>query len=293
MTYLILTILLTSSLTLAFEVLGRLKIPVLQAIVFNYITCVITGMLVNNGYPWEAWRPLQDWVRWALLMGVFFIVLFNIIAFTTQHLGVAVASVANKLSLVIPFLFAVLFYGEPLTALKVAGVLLAVTAVVFTCWPHKPIEGSSLRPERGWVLLVPVVLFLGSGTLDTMITYAQRSVVDESQRDPFFITAFGMAGVLGSVYLLYRLLSGRERFDPRAVIAGVCIGLPNYFSIRTLLAALSSYQGNASAIFPIINIGIVLFSTLVAYFVFREKLSKLNWAGIGLAVLAIILMFRG
>jgi drug/metabolite transporter (DMT)-like permease len=56
---------------------------------------------------------------------------------------------------------------------------------------------------------------------------------------------------------------------------------------------LGEYEGNSSAIFPIVNIGIVLFSTLVAFFAFREKLSKLNWAGIALAVAAILLMAWG
>jgi uncharacterized membrane protein len=56
---------------------------------------------------------------------------------------------------------------------------------------------------------------------------------------------------------------------------------------------LGEYEGNSSAIFPIVNIGIVLFSTLVAFFAFREKLSKLNWVGIALAVAAILLMAWG
>ncbi len=293
MIYLILTILLTSCLTLGFEVLGRMKIPTLQAIVFNYITCVVVGSLVNGGFPVDAIGTKQPWVSWSMIMGCFFIILFNIIAITTQHLGVAVASVSNKLSLVIPFLFAIFFYGEPATALKMTGIVLAITAVVFSCWPHKEIKGSSLKPEHGLILFLPLVLFLGSGLLDTLISYVERSFLSDTNKDSFFITAFGVAGILGLGVLSVQLLRGKEKFDPRSVLAGICIGLPNYFSIWTLVKALSRYKGNSSAIFPIINIGIVLFSTLVAYFVFREKLSKLNWAGIICSVIAITLMAWG
>jgi uncharacterized membrane protein YcaP (DUF421 family) len=80
MTYLILTIIFTSCLTLAFKVLGKFNISSLQAIVFNYITCVLIGSFMNGGFPIDAFRNQAPWLNWGLMMGVFFIVLFNIIA---------------------------------------------------------------------------------------------------------------------------------------------------------------------------------------------------------------------
>jgi drug/metabolite transporter (DMT)-like permease len=293
MIYLILTIVFTSCLTLAFKVLGKYNISSLQAIVFNYITCVIIGSVMNKGFPLDAFRDQAPWLWWGILMGVFFIVLFNIIAFTTVHLGVAVASVANKLSLVIPFLFTIFFYGEASTWLKYLGVATALTAVVMTCWPHKEIKGSSLKQEHGWVLFVPAILFIGSGVLDALVTHVDKAFLNESNKDSYFIVAFATAALLGGLYLLYRLAAGKEKFDARAILGGACIGFPNYFSVWCLIKVLGEWEGNSSAIFPIVNIGIVLFSTLVAFFVFREKLSRLNWTGIFLAVAAIILMAWG
>lgn len=293
MIYLILTIIFTSCLTLAFKVLGRYQISSLQAIVFNYITCVVIGSLVNKGYPLAAIRDQAPWLWWGVLMGIFFIVLFNVIAFTAIRLGVAVSSVANKLSLVIPFLFTIFFYGESSTWIKWLGVFTALAAVVMTCWPHHEIKGSSLRPEQGWVLAVPAVLFVGSGVLDALVTHVDKAFLDETNKDAYFIVAFSTAAVLGGLYLLFRLATGKETFDPRAILGGMCIGFPNYFSVWCLIKVLGEYEGNSSAIFPIINIGIVLFSTLVAYFAFRERLSVLNWTGIVLAVAAILLMAWG
>ncbi len=155
MILLIISIILTSYLTISFKVLGQLKIPALQAIVINYFTCVITGSLVNGSFPITATSVSQPWFRWAIVMGLVFIILFNIIAFTAQRIGVAVASVANKLSLVIPFLFSIYLYDEKLTVLKIAGVIIALLAVLFTCWPHKDIQGSSMKSAHGLVLLVP------------------------------------------------------------------------------------------------------------------------------------------
>ena len=293
MILLILSIILTSYLTLSFKALGILKIPALQAIVINYFTCVITGSLVNGSFPVSSTSLSQPWFRWAILMGIVFVMLFNIIAFTAQRIGVAVASVANKLSLVIPFIFALYLYDEKFTALKLAGIVMALLAVLFTCWPHKDIRGSSIKSAHGALLLVPLVLFIGSGLLDTMIKYVEQHFLNGTNNDNYFITAFLVAGTTGGLILIIQLITGRQRFDLRAIPAGILIGIPNYFSIWTLVKVLAANQGNSSAIFPIVNIGIVLFSTIAALIIFKEKLSKLNWTGVVLAIVAIIAMAYG
>jgi drug/metabolite transporter (DMT)-like permease len=290
MIYLALAIIFTSCLTLVFKITGRLSISSLQVIVFNYLTCVVIGSIVNGAFPINQHIVAVPWFWWALAMGAIFIVLFNIIAFTTQSLGVAVASVANKLSLVIPFIFSFLLYGDVLTTTKIVGILLALTAVVLTCWPHQKIEGSSIKPTAEWALLLPVVLFLGSGFLDAMVKYVEASFLTPINSNSYFITTFATAAVLGSLILIGMIVTGKEKFDPRSILAGFCLGIPNYFSIWCLIKVLKQYQENSSAIFPIVNIGIVLFSTMMAFFVFKEKLSKLNWIGIVVAVVAIVLL---
>jgi drug/metabolite transporter (DMT)-like permease len=293
MIFLIASIILTSYLTISFKVLDRLSIPSLQAIVFNYITCVITGSLVSGIFPFSTSTKSQPWFGWAILMGMMFIILFNIIAFTAQKIGVAVASVANKLSLVIPFLFSLYLYDEKLSGLKIVGIIFALAAVLFTCWPHRDIQGSTIRSAHGSLLLVPFVLFIGSGILDTLVKYVEQTFLNDNNKDSYLITAFAMAGTAGLLILAWLFAAGKQRFDKRSVLAGILIGIPNYFSIWTLMKVLSENKGNSSAIFPIVNIGIVLFSTLVAFIVFREKLSTLNWAGILLAVVAIVMMAKG
>jgi len=83
------------------------------------------------------------------------------------------------------------------------------------------------------------------------------------------------------------------KFDKRAIAAGILIGVPNYFSIWCLLKVLKDFAGNSSAIIPINNMGIVLFSTIAAFLLFKENLSKLNWLGILLSIAAIALIAFG
>lgn len=290
MILLLLSIVLSSFLTLAFKGLQRLNISTFQAIVFNYLTCVLVGSIVNGHYPVEAIVSGEKWLSWSLLMGVMFISLFNVIAFVTRKMGVAIASVSNKLSLVLPFLFAIFIYGDTATWINYVGIVLALTAVVLTCWPHKQIEGSSLPVLHGPMLLVPAALFLGSGMLDTFITYTERHFLDAANKDAYLILTFNVAGAIGIIILGIQFLTKKEVFSWKAVLAGIAIGIPNYFSIQTLMMALDQYAGRASFVMPVVNIGIVLFSTVVAFYVFHERLSKVNWAGIILSVLAIILL---
>ena len=290
MIYLLGSIVLTSWLTLSFKVAERANVDRLQAIVFNYILCVVTGCFVNGQVPDYAKNLHEDWFPWACLMGSVFISLFNIIAFTAQKIGVAVTSVANKLSLVIPFIFSIYLYDETPTWLKIFGILVALAAVVLTCIP--PGKRESKHP-MGWLFLLPIALFLGSGLLDTMIKYVEHRFLNASNVNDYLITAFSMAAFIGTLLLIFLFITGKQKFKPKAVLMGALIGIPNYFSIWCLMEVLKIYKHNSTAIIPINNMGIVLFSAVMAWLMFREKLSIINWIGIILSLGAIALIAYG
>jgi drug/metabolite transporter (DMT)-like permease len=226
-------------------------------------------------------------------MGSIFISLFNVIGYTTQKLGVTVASVANKLSMVIPFAFSIYLYKEEPTWLKVAGVFLALVAIVFTCIPPKK-DPKSYQKSLGLLpIILPAVLFIGSGSLDTLVKYVEQNYLNASNSNAYLIASFATAGVLGIIALLITVLTGKQRFNPYSILAGILIGVPNYFSIWCLVKVLKDSPGNSSAIIPINNMGIVLFSSVMAALLFKERLSIINWIGILLAVGAIALIAFG
>ena len=270
---------------------ARFGIPTFQAIVFNYLICVVTGCLVNGAVPVEAVQT--PWFVWGLAAGCIFISLINIIGITTQKMGVAVASVANKLSLVIPFLFSIYLYNEGVTGVKVVGIVMALAAVVLTCWPLPNQETAAHKRVKRILYLLPAVIFVASGFLDTLLKYVEQAFLNEANTNAFFIVAFATAASLGVVLLAALLLSKRMPFDVRSIPAGIAIGVPNYFSIWFFIKMLKQYQGNSSAVIPINNIGIVLFSSVMAWLLFRERLGVINWTGILLAVAAIALIAFG
>lgn len=292
MFYLVGSIVLTSYLTLAFKLCERYKVQIFQAIVFNYITCVITGSVVNGSFPIDTVVMGTPWFRWSIVMGGLFVSIFTIIGLTAQKFSVAVASVANKLSLIIPVLFSVYLYHEWVEGWKLAGVLLALVAVVLTCYPNKQLENTNARTSR-WGYILPVVLFVGSGLLDSLINHVQKLYVTHENHNAYLISGFLSAALIGSTILFTQYMTGRKRFAWKHLIAGILIGIPNYFSIWCLVRYLKESPWQSSASIPVNNMGIVLFSSVAAWLFFREKLSVLNWLGILLSLLSIYLIAFG
>jgi drug/metabolite transporter (DMT)-like permease len=291
--FLIGSVVLSSYLTISFKVCERYKVHTFQAIVFNYITCVITGSVVNGAFPIKPAVFSEAYFQWAMVMGVLFITLFNMIGFTAQKIGVAVASVANKLSLIIPILLAIYLYGETVRGWKLVGIVLALIAVVLTSYQNKDQGAHKDAAGRKWAYLLPFVLFVGSGLLDSLINHVQKLHVTPATNNAFLISGFFSAACIGSIVMLIGYFTKRFHFQWKNLLAGVLIGIPNYFSIWCLVQYLQQSPWQSSASIPVNNMGIVLFSTLVAWLLFKEALSKINWLGIALAMVAIYFIAFG
>lgn len=293
MIYLLGSIVLTSYLLLSFKVCGKLNIPVFPAIVFNYITCVITGTFVNGTFPIQMDSLASPWFRWAMIMGLLFITSFNLIGITAQKLGVAVASVSNKLSLIIPVILTIVLYNEQVVGWEIVGISLALIAVIFTCYPQKNESDKAMPVPFLQKILLPLLVFIGSGFLDALINHVQQTYVTKETNNAFLISGFLSAASIGTLVLIIQYWKKQLVFKINQVIAGICIGIPNYFSIWCLVHFLQDSPWETSASLPVNNMGIVLFSTLVAAIVFNEKLSAINWTGITLSAIAIYLIAFG
>lgn len=293
MIYLLGSIVLTSYLTLSFKVCEKYKVSVFQAIVFNYITCVVTGSIVNGSFPINAEVIHQTWFHWALVMGLLFISIFNIVGITAQKISVAVASVANKLSLIIPVILSVYLYHETVKGWKLLGVILALIAVILTCY-QPPTRTEEKKSENGKLkYILPVALFLGSGFLDALINHVQQTYVTQENSNAYLISGFFSAALIGILYLEFQYMTGKQVFQYKNLLAGILIGIPNYFSIWCLVHFLKQSPWQSSASIPINNMGIVLFSSVMAWLLFKERLSAINWIGILLSIIAIYFIAFG
>src|SRR5690606_7949094 len=110
----------------------------------------------------------------AIALGFLFITIFNVMALTAQRHGMSVASVASKMSVVIPIIFGIYMYHESTGLQKIWGIILALIAVfMVSIKPH-----SNIKIKHTVVL--PVILFLGSGVIDTSIKFLESTYVEEN-----------------------------------------------------------------------------------------------------------------
>ena len=102
MVYLLISICISSFLFVIFKLFDVLKINTFQAIVINYFTAAALGFYLSNGSVSFKEIPHQPWFVGAFLLGIMFILVFNIMALTSQKNGLSVASVSSKMSKPIP-----------------------------------------------------------------------------------------------------------------------------------------------------------------------------------------------
>jgi len=284
MLYLIAVILLNTLLFAIFKLFPRFGIDGLQAIVVNYFVCVITGSVFIGEFSIGQQSISEPWFPWSLGMGALFISLFNLMAWRTREDGMTTTTIANKLSMVIPVLFSIFLYGEQLGVLKIAGILLAFPAVYLTTKePEGPLNSKNF--------LFPVLLFMGSGLLDTLVKYVEATFLKDSRAQAVYtIHLFAAAAVLGLMVVIYLRLRGKIKLQRKNMLAGIILGIPNYFSIYLLIRLLNSNFLQSSAAIPVNNIGIVLLSSLTAILFFREPINRQRALGLILSVAAILLI---
>ncbi len=282
MIYLILSIITSVIVVSYFKLFDIYKVNTLQAIVINYFTCAVMGNLMADtpGITTNFW--VEEWFGYTLLIGFLFISVFYSIGKTAQKFGLSVSMVAAKLSVAIPVLIAVFFQNETLGIVKLIGILLSLTAVFF-------ISKTNHNKSQNGLWYFPVYVFLGSGLIDTILNLVNKKFIPPFDTNHILSFAFLTAFVLGGIVLVYQAINNKQQLNFKSTLWGVALGIPNYFCMYFLLKTLGAFN-EASLALPINNIGIVLATALVGLLIFKEHLSKINWAGFIIAIVSILLL---
>ena len=284
MIYLLLSVLSSSAIMVVFKLFERFRIKTADAIVMNYaVATLLSFTLDGSGIPILK-SYTYAWFPHALCMGILFITLFNIIGTSTQKMGISVTTVANKMSLVIPVLFAVWVLNENLGGYKIAGLLCAAIAV----WLSSYKQDATLGEKK--YLYYPLIVFLGSGAIDAYFKFNEEFTLGDNGLEPFTGWIFLTAGCIGLFYWIMRYFKNQEIPAGNVIWAGILLGVPNYFSVYFLLKALSINDLESSVVIPVNNLGVVAMGALAGILIFGERPNKFNVAGLVLCFVAIVLI---
>ena len=293
MLYLSLAVLCSVLLGFIFKLFGRFGVDSFQAIIFNYFTCVCCGWLHLGHFPIMAENADTPWMPYALALGFVFISGFNCAALTVRYFGVTVSQVMQKMSILMTVPFAILVYGESSSWGKIVGFVLALASIILVNWPSvsigqtaRPRSNDSKSSDRGDLFWIPLLTWALAGILEVLFVRVQKEQLADVSDPTFICTVFGTAGTIGLLIASVGWLRGRLVFSWRNVLWGIILGIPNYGSMLFMLLALDSGL-EGSFVFPVVNVGIIVATTIGAVWLFQERLSKINWVGIVLAVAAI------
>src|SRR5690554_19917 len=286
MIYLLLSIISSTLILVIFRIFERYKINVFQGIVYNYITSCLVG-IVFFGNEWKSEHIAEGtWIPYVFIVGALFISLFLMMGISSQKNGIGITSVTVKMSLAIPVTAAIILYDESIYLTKIIGVVAALVGVFLITYPKK--EGlEKLDKSSIWFL---IILFVGSGILDTVINYVEKVAAGELSLALFSAFGFGVAATFGLIFMVYKSLRKEIKLQKRAVLGGIALGIPNFFSIYFLMMAIRFSALSDSVTYAVNNTGVVIASFMVGIFVFKESSTLLKIIGGVISIAAILLL---
>ncbi len=284
MLYLLLSIFLNAILFVIIKSFAKFNINALQALVVNYLTAFLVGLLFLNNQKIDSQILQKNWIFGSIILGFIFIGTFYATTIASQRNGLSTASVASKMSIIIPILSGVLLFHEVLNSIKISGIILALIAVYFTSKKEKgEIQASGN-------LLYPAMVFVGAGTIDASLKYLQSHFVPENEVGIFSTLTFLCAFFVGILIISFQVIVNKTKIYGRNILGGIVLGIPNFFSLYYLIKMLEAKAFQSATLFTIHNIAIVILTSIVGVLFFNEKLNKRNIFGILLALLAIFLV---
>ena len=153
--------------------------------------------------------------------------------------------------------------------------LLAVAAIVLI-----NLKKDNSGKGFGLGLLVMLVVCGGCDAMSKIYERVGPAALSDSYLFYNFVVAFLLAAVM--------VMGKKEKPGVPELLYGTLIGIPNFFSAKFLLAALTRLP--AVVVYPSFSVATLLIVTLAGVVVFRERLSKIQWLALAGIIVALILL---
>ncbi len=277
MIYLLLAIVCSAAMTLFLKGFRPEKTNRYAIILGNYVTCIIVGFLMLKDKA-QVLHPAGTTLLYGIIGGILFVFTLVIMQRSIEKNGAILSSAFSRLGLVIPLLMSIALFGEQPKPVQYLGILIVLVAV----WI---INGQ--KKDRPASILLLILVLLGSGLADGMAKIFNQ-LGDRAQDALYILLVFLTAGLITVVLLLNEYKKTGKPGRPRDYLAGIAVGIPNYFSSSLLLRSLASLP--AFIAYSVFSVGTVLFITLFSMVVFKEKPGKYQLIGLGLIVVSLVLL---
>lgn len=281
MFYLISAIITSALILIIFKVFEKWKIDNLVAITVNYLVAAGLGLWLCSDTADFASVLQQPWIYISLLAGLMLMMTFLIYGTSVQKAGLAITSVAGKMSVVIPVLLGLIWFNETAGWGKIVGISLAMIAFWLAFRKKESVT------KRTMYFYLPVLLFFGNGFNDSLLKIAEKNYITNDFIF-FLATAFTVSLVIGIMLSGVKYVRTKKVPNGRSILAGILLGVLNWYSTYFFLVGMRHFE--VSLFVPVFNISVVVIAALAGLIFFKQHLKPINWIGIAIAVIAIVLM---
>ncbi len=241
----------------------------------NYFVCSLCGGVYAGFSIFPESPELPKTLFLGIINGVLYLVSFALLQKNTDKRGIVLSSIFMKLGLLVPIVLSILLFGEIPSFIQIAGFIIAVISIIL-------INLKKGKKEKNFGIGLIILLLFG-GSADAMSKvyefYGENELINQFLFYTF-VTAF--------IICLFIILIKREKPAFKDILFGAAIGIPNFFSSKFLLAALSAVD--AVVAYPTFSVATILIVTVTGILVFKEKLSKLQWGALLLIIISLILL---
>lgn len=259
------------------------KMRVLHILVCNYLAGFIISLFSSAEFSLfpEVSTDVSIWL-WGLsaLLGVIFIANMVVYSRSIDRVGMGVSIAAMRMSLIFPIAVSLFVFGETIGIIKYGGIILALASLLLMV-PRirtKSISGIS----DAWL---PILIFLMTGFADTGLKIYEQLFASQISEDLFVSGIFFISFLVGGSILIKR---GEIHFSYKEIGYGIATGIVNLYSSIFLIYALKLMPG--SIVFPIVNVTLVVLGTFIGIFIWNDRPSVKQWAGLGIAIISIFLL---
>ncbi len=254
---------------------GRVKNN-LGMLTVNYIVCgALAAFFCGLGNLWMEDPKMGTATALGAVNGLLYLAGFMLMQINIRRSGVVLSSIFQKLGLLVTLVVSVCVYHEVLTPMQAVGFLLAVGAIILMNY-RRGAEPAGFG--AGLILML-----LSCGAADAMSKVFTESGAGALEPQFLFFT-FTTAAVVCFLCMAAK----KQRIGAQELLFGVLIAVPNFFSSKFLLGALERLS--AVIVYPMFSVGCILAVTLAGIVLFRERLEKRQWIGLGAILAALILL---
>ncbi len=278
MWYIIVSIIFSVSVGILLKIAKKYALNIFQIITWNYATALVLTYVIFKPQVKESLVkiPIELLISLAILLPIVFLFQNTSI----KNTGIVKTDIAQRLSLFIPILASYFIFKETFTTYKIIGLIFGFTAIFFTLSKKTEIKNSNTN----WIY--PLLVLFGFGIIDTL--FKRMATISEMPFTSNLFFIFCGALLLSILIVIYKFIIQKETIKLENSYWGIGIGILNFGNILFYLNAHKALQNNPSTVFAGMNMGVIILGSIAGILIFKEKLSKLNYIGIFLAILSII-----